>query len=153
MNRAFITALTTIGLAQVVKVPVRYAETGRWNWIDMLKTGGMPSSHSAGVAALASYIGFKKGVSSVHFAIASILSLIVMYDAMGIRRQAGNIATEVNELENTIVWLAEQHPELVHERKRKQLEERLGHLPEEVLAGAMLGICTGALSYALESKA
>jgi acid phosphatase family membrane protein YuiD len=152
MNRAFITALATIGLAQVTKVPLRYAQTGQWSWVEMFKTGGMPSSHSAGVTALASYVGFKKGVSSIHFAIASILSLIVMYDAMGIRRQAGNIATEVNELEDTIVWLVEQHPELVHEKRKKQLEERLGHLPEEVLAGAMLGICSGALSYALEAK-
>ncbi|MFH5182958.1 divergent PAP2 family protein [Paenibacillus sp. TAB 01] len=153
MNRGFITALTTIGLAQALKVPVHYSQTGKWDWCEMIKAGGMPSSHSAGVTALATYVGFKKGVSSIHFAIASILSVIVMYDAMGIRRQAGIIATEVNELEEAVGFLAEQHPELVHEKRGKQLEEKLGHLPEEVLAGAMLGICTGALSYAMEVKA
>lgn len=151
MNRAIITALTTVGLAQAVKVPIRYSLTGEWDWSNLIKTGGMPSSHSAGVAALASYVGFKKGFNSIPFAIAGILSVIVMYDAMGIRRQAGNIATEVNDLQEAVVSLAERHPDVFHEKREKELEERLGHLPEEVLAGAILGICTGALSYALES--
>jgi len=152
MNRTLLTSLATVGLAQLIKVPVSRLTTGHWDWSQILKTGGMPSSHSAGVASMATYVGLKKGVPSISFALAGMLSLIVMYDAMGIRRQAGNIATEVNALEDTIVQLAEQLPPVSYDKNDEngRLEEKLGHLPEEVLAGAMLGIVTGAFSYGLE---
>ncbi|MDF2962889.1 MAG: hypothetical protein K0S39_4624 [Paenibacillus sp.] len=152
MNRALLTSVATIGLAQLVKIPISRQRTGRWNWAGMFKTGGMPSSHSAGVASLAAYIGFKRGVASIPFALAGMLSLIVMYDAMGIRRQAGNIATEVNALEDAVVRLTEQHSPHSHgpTDQKDRLEESLGHLPVEVLGGALLGIFTGTLSYVLE---
>jgi acid phosphatase family membrane protein YuiD len=152
MNRALLTALATVGLTQFVKIPIAQMQTGRWDWSQMFKTGGMPSSHSAGVASLATYIGLKKGLSTVPFALATMLSLIVMYDAMGIRRQAGNIATEVNALEEKVVQLVEQNLPFrqLEGQAKDPLEERLGHLPAEVLAGAMLGVFTGALSRALE---
>lgn len=152
MNRAFLTAVTTIGIAQLAKVPLACQQTGRWDWSNVIRTGGMPSSHSAGVTSLATYVGLKRGITSLHFATASMLSLIVMFDAMGIRRQAGIIATEVNDLDETVAKLAESHPPIVHEKREKELEERLGHLPEEVLGGALLGIFAGAFSYALEKR-
>jgi acid phosphatase family membrane protein YuiD len=152
MNRALLTALSTIGLAQFAKVPIMQQQTGKWDWSVMLKTGGMPSSHSAGVNSLASYIGFKRGFGSLSFALAGMLSIIVMYDAMGIRRQAGNIATEVNALEDAFHLLVKEQPTLAFDENqaRERLEESLGHLPAEVAGGALLGIFTGALSYILE---
>jgi acid phosphatase family membrane protein YuiD len=151
MNRALLTVVATIGLAQFAKIPINQCETGRWDWSILFKTGGMPSSHSAAVNSLATYIGFKKGVGSLSFALAGMLSLIVMYDAMGIRRQAGNIATEVNALGDAYELLMKEQPSIVHEdRLNERLEERLGHMPAEVAGGALLGISTGALSFILE---
>ncbi|MDO3677756.1 divergent PAP2 family protein [Paenibacillus ehimensis] len=150
MNRALWTSLAAIGTAQALKIPDRIRQSGgRFEWLDLFRTGGMPSSHSAGVVSLATYIGLKKGPSSISFSLAAVLSLIVMYDAMGIRRHAGMIASEVNQLEDVLVKLTEQHPRHVHQ-KDKELEERLGHLPEEVLGGAAVGAAIGWLSYMME---
>ncbi|UJF35211.1 divergent PAP2 family protein [Paenibacillus hexagrammi] len=152
MNRAIVTALVAIGAAQAMKVPLTFAKTREWDWSQLIQTGGMPSSHSAGVASLASYIGFKRGISAVDFAISAVFGAVVMYDAMGIRRAAGEIAVEVNDLDQQVEKLAQQHPGVYHERRRKELKERLGHLPTEVLGGAMLGAAVGSLSYFMESK-
>ncbi|MCM3267428.1 divergent PAP2 family protein [Paenibacillus elgii] len=149
MNRALWTSLAAIGTAQALKIPDRFRQSGRFEWADLFRTGGMPSSHSAGVVSLATYVGLKKGVSSISFSLAVVMSLIVMYDAMGIRRHAGMIASEVNQLEDVLVKLTEHHPPYVH-RKDKELEERLGHLPEEVLGGAVIGAAIGWLSYMTE---
>ncbi len=104
----------------------------------------------AGVVSLASYLGLKKGFSSDSFALATLLSLIVMFDAMGIRRHAGLIAMEVNELEDTVFKLTQEHPHHAHRRRDAELEERLGHMPAEVLGGAVLGAVIGFLSYVSE---
>ncbi|CRF29117.1 Divergent PAP2 family [Mycobacterium tuberculosis] len=100
---------------------------------------------------MATYIGLKKGGSSILFALASLFSLIVMYDAMGVRRHAGLIAMVVNRLEETVVKLTEQHPFHAYRQREEDLDERLGHLPEEVLGGAILGIAVGWFSYAMET--
>ncbi|NOU95304.1 divergent PAP2 family protein [Paenibacillus sp. LMG 31456] len=154
MNRALLTSVATIGLAQLIKIPIAKQRTGRWDWPEMFKTGGMPSSHSAGVASLAAYIGLKKGIDTIPFALAGMLSVIVMYDAMGIRRHAGNIATEVNSLEASVDRLMEESSfsSMDEKESKDRLEESLGHLPVEVLGGAILGICTGALSYVFEKQ-
>lgn len=150
MNRALWTSLASIGAAQAIKIPKRIQETGRWEWRHLVSTGGMPSSHSAGVAALAAYLGVKKGISSPYFSLSAMLGVIVMYDAMGIRRQAGLIASEVNQLEDTVVKLSEEHPPHIHPKNNKELEEKLGHLPEEVLGGALLGALIGWISAIAE---
>ncbi|MFD0697261.1 divergent PAP2 family protein [Paenibacillus sp. GCM10027628] len=150
MNRALTTALIGIGAAQAAKIPITYAKTKEWDWSQLIQTGGMPSSHSAGVSALATYIALKRGVSAIDFAVSSVFGAVVMYDAMGIRRAAGEIAIEVNDLDEQVERLARQYPGLYHARRRKELKERLGHLPTEVLGGALLGMAVGAFSYLLE---
>jgi acid phosphatase family membrane protein YuiD len=152
MNRAIITALGSIGAAQLIKLPLDYARNKQWDWSSLTRTGGMPSSHSAAVASLASYIALKKGVKTIDFALSAIFGIIVMYDAMGIRRHAGEIAVEVNELEMQMEKLSEQHPGFYHKRREKELKEQLGHMPIEVMAGAILGTSIGALSYLFERK-
>ncbi|MDF2926874.1 MAG: hypothetical protein K0R57_5788 [Paenibacillaceae bacterium] len=112
----------------------------------------MPSSHSAGAASLATYTAMKKGLSSIEFAISTMYGLIVMYDAMGVRRHAGEIAVEVNELDHKMELLANEHPGIYHERRERMLKEKLGHLPIEVGAGTVLGIAIGAASYCMELK-
>jgi len=152
MNRALATALLAVGAAQALKLPLTRATKGRWDWAQLTQTGGMPSSHSAGVSALAAYIACKRGVSALDFAVSALFGGIVMYDAMGIRRAAGEIAVEVNDLDEQVERLAERHPGAYHARRRKELREQLGHLPREVLGGALLGVALGTASYALERR-
>lgn len=152
MNRALITALIGIGTAQVMKIPLTYVKTRKWDWSQLTQTGGMPSSHSSGVTALATYIALKRGISAIDFAVSTVFGAVVMYDAMGIRRAAGEIAVEVNDLDVQVERLAKQQPGLYHIRRRKALKERLGHLPREVVGGALLGIAIGAFSFMSETK-
>lgn len=152
MNRAITTALLGVGAAQIVKVPIAYFKTGVWDWSNALGTGGMPSSHSTGVAALSSYTAMKKGAASIEFAISAMYGLIVMYDAMGVRRHAGEIAMEVNDLGEQVERLSSDHTSTYHKRRKEELEERLGHMPVEVAAGTVLGIAIGAVSYYMEAK-
>jgi uncharacterized protein len=152
MNRALSAALMGVGAGQVLKVPIQFLKTGSWNWSVAVEPGGMPSSHSAGVASLAAYTAMKKGIGSIEFAISAIYGLVVMYDAMGIRRHAGEIAVEVNELDQKVEALANEHPGVYHEKREQILEEKLGHMPAEVLGGTVLGILVGALSFYSELK-
>jgi acid phosphatase family membrane protein YuiD len=152
LNRSIITSLMGIGAAQFLKVPLNYFENGTWDWKKLLGTGDMPSSHSSAVTALTTYVALKKGVPSIDFGVSSIFSLIVIYDAMGIRRQAGEIAMEVNELNEQLELLADEHPGIYHKERQKKLEELLGHLPIEVAGGAVLGAAIGALSYLTEKN-
>lgn len=147
MSRGITTALSAIGIAQLIKLPLRKIKTGKWEFSILKDTGGMPSSHSAGVSALTTYVGLKKGFHSVEFAVSTLFGLIVMYDAAGIRRHAGEIAIEVNELDKEVEKISGKEPGVYHERRRQELKERLGHQPSEVLAGSLLGVTVGVLSY------
>ena len=116
-----------------------FARTGRWNVRRFVETGGMPSSHSASVAALSTAIGLWHGVSDGLFAVTLYFSLIVMYDAAGLRRAAGRQAEVINRLIDTHF----RHPE--HETQK--LMELLGHTPFEVFVGAILGVGSAILWY------
>ncbi len=100
----------------------------------MWETGGMPSSHSATVASLATAVGITQGFTSVLFAIVTIFAIIVMHDAAGIRRAAGKQAGVLNKLTQAINQLLE------NKLNQENLRELLGHTRIEVLAGALLGI-------------
>ena len=93
----------------------------------------MPSSHSAFSVALAMGVGFSEGFSGYAFAICTCFALVVMYDAAGVRRSAGQQARILNK----IVEEWEQHN---FQNTDKKLKELLGHTPFEVIAGAILGI-------------
>ena len=152
MNKELITSLATIGIAQFLKVPLQAQETGRWQWSKMSEAGSMPSSHSAGVTSLATYIAHKKGIKTVDFALAAIFGLIVMYDAQGIRRQTGELSIKVNEIDEEVEKIAGHHPHIDYQIENKKLKEMLGHQPQEVLAGALLGVLTGTIGYFLLEK-
>ncbi len=142
-NRGLETALVAVGAAQVMKLPIHYCRTGKWDWKQLFGSGGMPSSHSSGVSALAAYTATKYGMKTPVFAIASMLGIIVMYDAMNIRRHAGEIAIQVNDLDEDVERLTGNHPGLFHKKRRSELKEALGHHPSEVAAGALLGVLLG----------
>ncbi len=146
MNQALITALTAVGTAQLLKRPIRIWRNQDTGPQDLLGSGGMPSAHSSGAAALASFTALRYGIRTPEFAIAAMLGIIVMYDAMNLRRHTGEIAIQVNDLDSHVEALAGHHPDIHHKRRKQELEERIGHQPEEVLGGALLGTAIGAAS-------
>ncbi|KAF2292855.1 hypothetical protein GH714_029393 [Hevea brasiliensis] len=103
-------------------------------------SGGMPSSHSATVTALAMAIGFQEGFGGSLFATALILACVVMYDASGVRLQAGRQAEVLNQI---VYELPAEHP-LAESRP---LRELLGHTPPQVIAGGLLGIVTAVVGH------
>jgi len=119
-------------IAQFLKGFTSIRRRGGFSWKHFLGTGGMPSSHSAFVAGLTTAVGLVEGFDSTSFAICFVFSMIVMYDAAGLRRAAGKQASILNKLID----------ELIHtgELKQARLKELLGHTPYEVFAGAFLGI-------------
>ncbi len=96
---------------------------------------GMPSSHSAVVAGLATLIGKQEGVGTPLFALAFIFALVVMYDACGVRRAAGKQAALLNKLIET--------PGLTGVQVSERLVEVLGHTPVQVFVGALIGVTVG----------
>ena len=122
-------------IAQAAKVILTSWKQRRLNLRVLAETGGMPSSHSAIVMALTAAVGKYSGLTSPEFAIALIFSVVVMYDAAGLRRAAGRQAAVLNRLVDDLM-----HRRGVEEQK---LRELLGHTPVEVLVGAVLGIAVG----------
>lgn len=127
-----------VGLAvQFYKGMAQYGRTRHWNLRRFVETGGMPSSHSAAVAALSTSVGLQEGFTSALFGVTLYFSLIVMYDAAGLRRAAGRQATVLNRL----IERHFRHPQ----DDTQKLMELLGHTPFEVFVGASLGVCSALL--------
>ncbi|WP_121612073.1 divergent PAP2 family protein [Mesobacillus foraminis] len=152
MNKGIVIALSSIGIAQALKIPLHYMKTKEWKPGLFVATGGMPSSHSAGVSSLTTYIALKRGVPSIDFALSVVFGLIVMYDAQGIRRQAGELTLKVNDLDELIEKIHEDDPVEYEEKAPDPLKEVLGHKPGEVLGGAALGVLLGMAGYYLTKK-
>ena len=125
--------LIAAGIAQTLKVIFYYVKNKKINFKIFTTTGGMPSSHSAGVIALATSVGIVEGVTSVEFAISLGFALIIMQDAAGLRRAAGKTAATLNRVVQEFVEHHETKPYEV-------LKELLGHTPFEVFCGAALGV-------------
>jgi acid phosphatase family membrane protein YuiD len=119
-------------LAQFLKVLFYFFTEKRINFRRFVGAGGMPSSHSALVASLATGIGLKYGWDSAETALALVFAFIVMYDAAGVRLAASRQAVILNKIVDELFEEGEFH----HER----LIELLGHTRVEVIAGAALGI-------------
>lgn len=131
-NHALISGLTGWLLAQILKVPFEYLRSRQWRWAMLLAAGGMPSSHSALMVGASMAIGLHDGFDSALFALGVSITMIVIYDAAGVRRQAGMHAERINvlfeELLRGHIWSEEE------------LREVLGHTPLEVTGGILLGI-------------
>ena len=122
--------------AQVLKVVITLILRRRFDLKLLFASGGMPSSHSATVCALATAIGKVRGFGSVEFALSFVFAFIVMYDASGVRRAAGEQAKVINKLVKSI-----EHGDKLE--MQKELKELIGHTPLEVMAGAVLGVIIG----------
>lgn len=142
-NQVLWTALIASGLAQVVKLMLYRLVEGRWELERVMETGGMPSSHSATVAALAIGVGITEGFGSAVFAIAVVLAVIVMYDATGVRRAAGMHAKMLNDLMEELQAVLKKGPQ------PEPLKELLGHTYLEVTVGALLGMLIAWISFSL----
>ncbi|MFA6989051.1 MAG: divergent PAP2 family protein [Candidatus Gastranaerophilaceae bacterium] len=136
-----IAAFTAAFTAQILKLFFYYLRNKKINFKLLAETGGMPSSHSAGVVALSTSVGLILGFDSVDFAIAFGYAMIVMYDAAGLRRSTGQIAAQLNRVVDTL-WTT-QRPY----HSKDKLMELLGHTPLEVFMGALLGITISLLFH------
>ena len=138
-NEVLIGTLAAWLIAQGLKPPMEYLSTRRWRWSAVLNAGGMPSSHSALIVSATLGIGLFVGFDSPLFALAVAITMIVVYDAAGVRRQAGMHAERINVL----------FDELLHGHMwdEKELREVLGHTPLEVTGGILLGVAVATLNW------
>lgn len=138
-NYALEAAILANLLAQIVKVPIRVLTKKEWSPRLLISTGGMPSSHSAFVSALATAVGVTDGIHSTTFAISFCFAAVVIFDAMGIRRHAGQHAAMLNQLLDDLMKNGDfsifQNPSY-----QKRFKELLGHEPLETFAGTLFGI-------------
>ena len=141
-NQVLMSAVTGWTVAQVLKTIIDLALNKSFNPERLVGSGGMPSSHSATVCGLTTAALLKYGAGSFEFAVSFVLSMIVMYDAIGVRRETGKQAKLLNSI------LSENPLKLNAEVLQEKLKEYVGHTPLQVLAGAILGI---GLALALNS--
>lgn len=151
-NLPLIIALFAILFAQGIKVPIHYIVMKEFKPGLAFSTGGMPSSHSAAVAAVTTSVGIEYGVTSGIFAVSCVFSLITMFDATGIRRQAGEQAIVLNMLVKDFQYLFEEAREWSKKKefeKKQELKELLGHQPIEVFFGGLTGIALAFIGYSI----
>ena len=133
-NYMLMAAVVSWFVAQVIKTAIDAYFNRGINWERMTGSGGMPSSHSAFVVSIATAAALQYGVSSSMFAVCFALASVVMYDAMGVRRETGKQAVLLNKImkDNPFNWKPEEF--------EMKLKEYVGHTPFQVIMGAILGI-------------
>ena len=138
-NHIFIITLIVWILAQATKVVIGVFTEKRFNFRWFIGTGGMPSSHTAGIAALATCVGLDQGFDTIAFAIAASFAMVTMFDAQGVRRATGQQATVLNKMMEDIYWKGQI--------EEKRLKELVGHTPVQVVAGFVFGIFCALILY------
>lgn len=133
-NKVFVCAISGWLIAQILKTLIHLFFTKKFVPERLVGSGGMPSSHSSTVCALATSTGIIYGAASFEFAISLIMAIIVMYDAMGVRRETGIQARILNEM---LEVFADMGSDMSPQDK---LKEFVGHTPLQVVIGAILGI-------------
>ncbi|QOV13141.1 divergent PAP2 family protein [Viridibacillus arvi] len=151
-NIPLLSSLFAIIFAQFVKIPIHFIATKKIDWSLFTSTGGMPSSHSAGVSALTTAIGFESGLDSPLFAASTVFAIIVMFDATGIRYQAGQQAVIINQLRKDFQVFVNEAKGWINkneEEKIQELKTLLGHRPSEVFFGSLTGILISVIIYTI----
>lgn len=131
-NKIFVTTLSSWLIAQTIKVIIGVIRHRKFDFRWFVGTGGMPSSHTAGASCLATAIGLNYGFDSVYFALAASFTIVVMFDAQGVRRASGKQARILNKVMNDIYWQGKI--------QEGRLRELIGHTPIEVIVGFLLGV-------------
>ena len=143
-NQVLVSAVMGWVVAQFLKTLIDFALNKSFNAERLVGSGGMPSSHSATVCGMTTAAMLKYGVGSFEFAVSFVVSMVVMYDAIGVRRETGKQAKLLNSILNENPLKLKLNAEVLQEK----LKEYVGHTPLQVLAGAILGI---GLSLLLDS--
>lgn len=141
-NKIFMVAAFGWFIAQVIKTIIHLILSKQFVAERLVGSGGMPSSHSATVCALATSTCMEFGAGSYEFAIAVILAIVVMHDARGVRRETGIQAQLLNDMLKLFEDMGRKELS-AHEK----LKEFVGHTPLQVIIGAILGIFVAILSY------
>ncbi len=132
LSSALLLAVASSAAAQFTKFIVSWGQDGRPNFKRLVELGGMPSAHSASVAALSTGVALEEGIRSSIFGVTLFFSLLTMYDAAGIRRSAGRQAEVLNRIVADL--------QVTGRVREDRLLELLGHTPFEVLVGATFGV-------------
>ncbi len=133
-NKILMISILMCFFAQFIKIFTGHEK--RIQLSRIFTSGGMPSSHSSFVTSLSTLVGLERGFDSVDFAMVAVFSMIIMYDASGVRRAVGKQAVILNQILDDV-----HHGKRI---KQDKLKELVGHTPKEVLVGAVLGV-VGAL--------
>jgi acid phosphatase family membrane protein YuiD len=133
-NQAFLSWLVACLIAQGIKILLGVIRLKRFDFQWLFGTGGMPSTHAAGVTALSTSIGYHVGFESPLFAVAVAFTVITLFDAQGVRRWSGRQAQVLNKMLEDIYFKRR-----IQEQRVKELS---GHTPIEVLAGMGVGLVT-----------
>lgn len=138
LNPILVCSLISWFAAQFLKIIITLIREHKFNFVQLWASGGMPSSHTSTVCAMATSAGYITGTGSPLFAVATIVAVIVMYDAAGVRRAVGEQAKILNQVSENIM-------EGEEDDVPKKLKELVGHTPLQVFFGALLGIAIGIL--------
>lgn len=133
-NQAFMSWLIACLVAQGIKIILGTFRLRRFDFRWLIGTGGMPSTHAAGVTALSLTVGMQTGFNSPIFAVAVAFTVITLFDAQGVRRWSGRQAQVLNKMIEDIYFQ--------RRIQEQRLKELLGHTPLEVLAGVLVGLAT-----------
>ena len=140
-NEILTVSLLSWFVAQVLKTIINFVLLGRFQLERMWGDGGMPSAHSATVCAMVIAAARSEGVSSAIFAVASVVAIITMHDAMGVRHETGEQAKVLNQMIEKWIHSEKNSPFL----QNMHLKEMVGHTPLQVMAGMVVGIVVGCL--------
>ena len=135
-------SLTAWLIAQVLKTIINFILMGKFRVERMWGSGGMPSAHSATVCALVIAAGRSQGTHSEVFALAAVMAVIVMYDAMGVRHETGEQAKVLNQMIDQWIEVSEKNAPFL---QNMHLKEMVGHTPLQVVAGFLVGLVVGLL--------
>ncbi len=138
-NKIFMITISVWIIGQGIKMIINILRGKKFNFRWFIGTGGMPSSHAAGVAALATSCGLEYGFNSGLFALAGVFAMVTMFDAQGVRRQSGEQAEVLNKVIDDMYW----HKQVEVAR----IKEFVGHTPVQVLVGSVLGFSLAVLFY------
>ena len=138
-NKIFIITISVWIIGQGIKIAINIMRGKRFSFRWFIGTGGMPSSHAAGVAALATSCGIEYGFNSGMFALAAVFAMVTMFDAQGVRRQSGEQAEVLNKVIDDMYW--HKHVEV------SRIKEFVGHTPIQVFVGSILGVTLAVLFY------
>ena len=138
-NKVLVIPFLVLIITQVFKTIYFSIKNKKLDLFTLLTTGGLPSSHSSLVSSLATVVLKVNGAGTAEFAIAVILAIIVMYDASGIRKAAGEHAKILNEMM--------EEKEYYSSKEYKKLKELLGHTKLEVFIGLLTGIFLTIILY------